>query len=101
MNKKIQAYFEGKNFTISGNTAYGNLNGYEANVFVQILDNVAPVKLHLAFYATPEVKQQIVNEIRDLKIKMLRYSFDSYGLTLGMNDLTVGKLMTRMDDKNG
>lgn len=97
MNKKIQAYFEGKNFTISGNTAYGNLNGYEANVFVQTLDNVAPVKLHLAFYATPEVKQQIVNEIRDLKIKMLRYSFDSYGLTLGMNDLTVGKLMTRMD----
>ena len=45
MNKKIQAYFEGKNFTISGNTAYGNLNGYEANVFVQTLDNVAPFLL--------------------------------------------------------
>ena len=98
MNKKIQNYFEAKGFVVNGNTANGNLNGFESNLMVKILDNVAPVRLHIAFYATEDAKRKIANEIRDLKIKFLQYTFDAYGIMLGMNDVTVGKLMTRMDD---
>ena len=97
MNKKIKSYFEGKNFSISGNTGHGYIDGFETNLEVIMLDNKAPVRLHLAFYASSETKCKIVNAIRLLRIKFLTYSTDSYGLYLGLNDITVNKLMKRMD----
>ena len=35
---------------------------------------------------------------KNLKIKYLRFDCDSYGLWLGMNDITVGGLMKKMDN---
>ena len=98
MNKKIKTYFEEKGFEINGNNGKGKINGHEASLKVEILNNVAPVQLHIAFYASAEVKRDILNEIRNLKIKYLRFECDSYGIWLGMNDITVGGLMKRMDD---
>ena len=97
MNKKIKSYFDGKNFSISGNIGHGYIDGFETNLEVIMLDNKAPVRLHLAFYASSETKCKIVNAIRLLRIKFLTYSTDSYGLYLGLNDITVNKLMKRMD----
>ena len=98
MNKKIKTYFEGKGFETNGNIGKGKLHGHEVSLYVEILNNLVPVQLHIAFYASTEVKREILNEIRNLKIKYLRFDCDSYGLWLGMNDITVGGLMKKMDN---
>ena len=96
MNKKFVAFFTGYGMTVNKNSAYGNIEGYETNVGIQMLDNVSPVKMHVSFYATDEQKRTIEAGIRNLALKFFRMSFSPYGLFLGFNDITVNKLLKRL-----
>lgn len=96
MNKKLTAFFAGYNMTVDGNSAYGNVKGYETSATIVKFDNVAPVRFHVSFYATDEQKRKIEADIRNMTIKFFKMQFSPYGLTLGFNDLTLGKLLKRL-----
>ena len=99
MNKKLKNYFEGLGLVVAGNNAYGTLNGYEVSANVVMLDTVAPVKMHVNLYATNEVKEKMVKEIRSFGFKTFVIEADAFGILLGFNDvLTVGRLLVRMPD---
>lgn len=99
MNKKLQTYFESLGLSIQGNNAYGNLKGYEVSANVAMLDNVAPVKLHVNLFLHAQLKNQMIEEIKALKYKYFTIDEDIYGILLGFNDpLTVGKLLNRMPE---
>lgn len=99
MNNKLKTYFESIGLSVNGNNAYGTYKGYEVSADVKMLEQVSPVKLHVSFYALPEVKGAIANDLRDLKLKYFTYAADNFGIVLGFNDpLTVGKLINRMPE---
>lgn len=97
MNKKFENYFKEQGFEIKGNNAYGTLRNYEVSVNVNMFNNKTPLMIHIAFYADSDAKRNIVNQIRDLKIKYCVYEANVYGLLLGLNDpLTVGSLIKKL-----
>lgn len=97
MNKKFENYFKELGFEIQNNNAYGMLRNYETSVRVNMFDNKTPLMIHIAFYADGETKRNIVNQIRDLKIKNCLYESNVYGLMLGLNDLlSVGSLIKKL-----
>ena len=96
MNKKFTEYFTGLGFNIIGNNAYGEINGYSVSADVKMLDNKAPLKLHIALYASAETKLDIIYDIIGLRIKYLSYEANAYGILLGLNDVTVGALLKKM-----
>ncbi len=98
MNKKFEGFFQNYGMEIQGNQAYGTMNGFEASANVQVINNSTPLSMHIAFYATEETKRIISNEIRELKIKHLTFSTDSFGISLGLSDLTINRLIARLSD---
>ena len=99
MNKKLKNYFEQLGLTVTGNNAHGTLNGYEVSANVVMLDTISPVKMHVNLYATNEVKENIIKEIKAFDFKTFIIEADAYGILLGFNDiLTVGRLLVRMPD---
>ena len=98
MNSKFTAFFSGYNMTVNGNYAYGTVNGYETNALVVMLDNIAPVKIHVSFYATDDQKRSIEATIRNLALKYFTMRFSPYGLSLGFNDITANRLLKRLPE---
>lgn len=97
MVKKLEEYFLSNNFSIKGNYGYGTLGGFEINVLVNTLNNVSPVLLHVTMFATDEQKRNIKKDLIDARISRMTTEFDAYGLSIGLNDFTIGKLINRMD----
>ncbi len=98
MNKKFSELLANYQMTITGNNAYGIINGFETNVSVNPIDNVTPFTLHFSFYITDEGRQNVDRELRNAKIKFLKYKFTMYGLIIGMNDMTSGALIKRLPE---
>lgn len=98
MNKKLVEYFKKYDLNFSKNYAYGNILGYEVNIFYQMLDNVSPVKMFISFYASENDKLQIKNELDNEKIKFLQYQLNGFGLLIGLNSYTLKGLINKMDD---
>lgn len=96
MNKKFVEFCTNYGMTIQGNIAYGTMNGYETNAKLIMLDNVAPLRIHISFYATDAQKQAIGAAIRNLALKFFRMEFTPYGLILGFNDITLRALLKRL-----
>lgn len=96
MNKKYVAFFSNYGMTINGKFAYGTVNGYETNATVVTFDNVAPLKMHISFYATDEQKRNIEQAIRNLALKFFTMQLTPYGLALGFNDFTTARLLKRL-----
>ncbi len=96
MNKKLASFFLSYGMKIDKNRAYGLVNGFETNAIVRTLDNVAPLTFHLSFYATDAQKHDIEGALRSEGIKFFVFQFSPYGITLGFNDLTIGKLLKRL-----
>lgn len=95
MNKKFSKFFSNYGMTINGNCAYGIVNGYETNANVAMLDGMAPLRMHISFYATPEQHQSIEAAIKSIP-KPLMMEFSTYGISLGFNALTVNILLKRL-----
>lgn len=97
MNKKIKEYFTNKGLTINKETGYGVIKGYETNLICMPYSQ-APVMLHISTYVTDEVKPKIISVINNMNVKMLNASFTPYGLLIGLNDITIKKLLNRLDN---
>lgn len=85
-------------FSINGNYGLGKIRNYETNVVVRMLDTVAPVTFHISCYMTSEQKDNIVHALQESSIKFLNFAFSDYGINLGVNDITIGKLISRLRD---
>lgn len=99
MNKKFSAFFTGNyGMEVTKNLAYGRIKDYEVNASLNSLDNVSPLKMHVSFYATDEQKRGIEAAIRNLALKYFKMMFTPYGLALGFNDITLGRLLKRLPE---
>ncbi|MCM1290161.1 MAG: hypothetical protein NC132_05395 [Corallococcus sp.] len=98
MNKKLAAYLTERGLTVDKNRAYGVFNGFETNVEYRVFDNVTPLYLHFSCYTTDEQKRTVQQELNAAAVKYLKFAFSPYGLELGLNDLTLGKLLKRLDE---
>lgn len=98
MNKKIKEYFIAKGLVIEKNQGYGVINNYEVNLNVEMLHQVCPVQLHFSMHVEDDKKEQIINDLNSLGFKRITFEFTPYGLFVGLNDITVSKLMGKMDD---
>ncbi|MCH5154450.1 MAG: hypothetical protein J1F71_04490 [Clostridiales bacterium] len=98
MNKKFEGLFSGYGMTVEGNFAYGTVNGYETNATVIMMDAVAPLRMHISFYATDDQKRAIEAAIRNLTLKFFRMRFSPYGLSLGFNDITANRLIKSLPE---
>lgn len=96
MNKKLTAFFTTLGMTVTGNQAYGIVKGYETNVYVTNLDTQAPIKIHFSFYATEAQRGMIAPSLRMMKPKLNMVNFTAYGVLIGLNDITVGRLLKRL-----
>ena len=98
MNKKYTDFFTGYGMVVSGNYAYGAIEGYETNASLSTLDSVAPLKIHISFHATDLQKLNIEAAIKNLSVKFVRMAFTPYGMTLGFNGFTMNSLLKKLPD---
>lgn len=98
MNKLIKNYFEELGMTIENETGYGIINGYETNLIFNQYGSPSSVLLHFSTFIPEDKKQEIVNTIKNMNIKYLNFDFTPYGLLIGLNDITIKKLLSRLND---
>jgi len=98
MNKGFKEFFQGYGMTINGNNAYGQIKGYETNVTIRMMDKISPVVIHVSCYTTSEQKRAIERSLQSATIKYFRFSFSEFGIKLGFNDITAGRLIKRLPD---
>ncbi len=98
MNKKLEAYFSEKGFSVNGNEAYGFVRDYETSVYFNTMDSSSPLKFHIAFYATDTQKNKIAEELKLAKIKFLKFDFTKFGIVIGLTAMTWGKLVENLPE---
>ncbi|MCM1042820.1 MAG: hypothetical protein NC350_01255 [Corallococcus sp.] len=103
MNKHLAEHFTSLGLTVSNNSAYGVIRGYETNIFSGLGTETYPVVLHVSFYATDVIKNKVKALIeRALSADKKTYErifvvqTTAYGLKVGMNDMTVKKIIEKM-----
>ena len=98
MNKKLTEFLTEHGLTVNNNRAYGVFGGFETNVELRTFDNVAPFYLLFSCYATDEQKRTITQQLNAQAIKFLKFAFSPYGLEIGLNDITLGRLIKRLEE---
>ena len=96
MNKKQTEFFTGLGMTAQKNNAYGVVHGFELNATIVPMNTASPLQLHFSCYTTDEQKRNVEAALRAAKIKFCNFRFTPYGLLLGLNDFTFGKLLKRL-----
>lgn len=96
MNKNIKEYFTNKGLIIEKDKGYGIIEGYETNLISQAYGQ-NPVLLHISTYVLDETKGKIIAEINNMNVKMLNVFFTEYGLAVSITDMTIKKLLNRLD----
>lgn len=96
MNKKLENFCKEFGYDVNGQVGYGIVGGYEVNIYLE-QDYSYPVHVHISTFITDEQKSRVKAELDAKNIKKFNISFDRYGLTLGLNDITLGKLMERLN----
>ena len=81
MNKKLAAALQQHSMTVTGNSAYGTVHGYEMSLRAPSPMEQSAYFLHVSFYASEEKKQEAANEIARFGNK-LRVENSAYGLTI-------------------
>ena len=81
MNKKLAAALQQHGMTVTGNSAYGTVQGYEMSLRAPSPMAQSAYFLHVSFYASEEKKQEAANEIARFGNK-LRVENSAYGLTI-------------------
>lgn len=81
MNKKLASALQQHGMTVTGNSAYGTVQGYEMSLRAPSPMEQSAYFLHVSFYASEEKKQEAANEIARFGNK-LRVENSAYGLTI-------------------
>lgn len=97
MNKKLQAFCENHGLIVKGNSAYGVYKNYEINLVYNVMNNTAPVAFLISFYASENDKLNIIQSLKNEKIKYLQFQADGFGMLFGLNDFTLGALLKKFD----
>lgn len=101
MNKKVEKFLTEHHLEVNGNYAYGIIEDYEVNAkFTAIyFDNTAvPLSFHISCYTTDDQKRNIEKAIHTATIKKISFNFTPYGLYFGITDITLGKLLVRLEE---
>lgn len=97
MNKKFTAFFTERGMTVTKNSAYGIVKGYEVNAVIFNM-NALPLQMHFSFYANDGQKRNMETALRECAIKYCQFTFTLYGLAISLNDLTANKLLKRLPE---
>ena len=97
MNKKLQEFCENHGLIVKGNSAYGIYKNYEINLVYNVMNNTAPVAFLISFYASENDKLNIMQSLKNEKIKYLQFQADGFGMLFGLNDFTLGALLKKFD----
>lgn len=100
MNGKLAAFFTGIGMTVQKNDAYGEYRGYEMSAKAVLATSATDPSLvvHVAFYADGEKKRMIFETLKSARLKFFRHELTPYGICLGLNDWTAGRLAGRMQE---
>lgn len=97
MKNKLLNYFYENGYQINGNVGYGIIDGYEVNILLNTYDQLSPVVVHISSFLKEEQKRNIKSELEAKGIKKIKIEFDNCGLVLRLNDITLGKLINRLN----
>lgn len=99
MNKLINEFCIKHSLNVENdNCAHGFIMNYETNLCFIPLDNVSPVRLFISCFVPDDKKEAISKQLNDLNYKHLKYDFTQFGLVVGLNAMTLKKLMAVIDD---
>lgn len=96
MNKNLAEYLTANGMKVEGNYAYGNLFGFETNVFYNIGDNISPVYLYISCFLTEEQRMRIQTDVSAVFDKWFHLWFTDYGVKLGFGGMTFGSIVKKM-----
>ena len=95
MNKKAISLLQQYGLTVTGNTAYGIMQGYETSLRSPSPMEQSAYYIHVNFYATDEKKQEIAAELGRTGIK-LTATPSAYGLTICFPAAFAGTLVKNL-----
>ncbi len=95
MNKKVISLLQQYGLTVTGNTAYGIMQGYETSLRSPSPMEQSAYYIHVNFYATDEKKQEIAAELGRTGIKLTATS-SAYGLTICFPAAFAGTLVKNL-----
>lgn len=95
MNKKVISLLQQYGLTVTGNTAYGIMQGYETSLRSPSPMEQSAYYIHVNFYATDEKKQEIAAELGRIGIK-LTATPSAYGLTICFPAAFAGTLVKNL-----
>ena len=95
MNKKVISLLQQYGLTVTGNTAYGIMQGYETSLRSPSPMEQSAYYIHVNFYATDEKKQEIAAELGRTGIK-LTATPSAYGLTICFPAAFAGTLVKNL-----
>ncbi len=96
MNKKLTAFFTQYGLNVTGNIAYGALNGYETSVHFSAPFETSACYVHVSFYATPEQRQSIAASVMQLGLKGLMATTTLYGISFIYSVVLTGTLIKNL-----
>lgn len=97
MNKKLEQFFETEGLSVSGNSAYGNLHGFEVSFSYFMLDTESPIQALICCYTNDEQNRQINQELSKIKNRYFKWQFTRYGLYIGINGLTMNSVLKELN----
>lgn len=95
MNKKLAAALQQYGFTVTGNTAYGIVQGYEISMYAPNPMEQSIYDFHVSFYAPKDKKDAIVTELSRLGLKLAAES-TLYGIRISYSTLMTGTLLKNL-----
>ena len=95
MNKKVISLLQQYGLTVTGNTAYGIMQGYETSLRSPSPMEQSAYYIHVNFYATDEKKQEIAADLGRTGIK-LTATPSAYGLTICFPAAFAGTLVKNL-----
>ena len=95
MNKKVISLLQQYGLTVTGNTAYGIMQGYETSLRSPSPMEQSAYYIHVNFYATDQKKQEIAAELGRTGIK-LTATPSAYGLTICFPAAFAGTLVKNL-----
>lgn len=95
MNRKIEEFLTGKGLSVTGDKAYGTVNGYEVNVIITV-----QFSMEINVYFTCKADQTLIDDLKaDKKLKGIKLSKFALGVKASMlGSLASGAVTKSIDN---
>ncbi len=99
MHKAMVEFGAKRQLKNNGKTLYGFYRNYEINLIYEAFDNSFPIKLFINCYVDSfDQNRKIVQDIRGLKINMLKAAFSNHSLVIMLNGFTLKSVIKKLDE---